>query len=112
MGHVQGLTYPSGKDGLRAKAAYYDKDSTELAARGRAFAQYESYYDRISALVLRKNKGLKLWGAEETEMSRKEAGEEASRSSLAQEALRSPSEVEAGKVASSGTSSPPSRATG
>lgn len=66
----KGMTYPSGEGGLRAKAQYYDKDNVERGARTKAFARYLQYYDRISALVQRKNKGLKPWGPEDQAAAR------------------------------------------
>jgi hypothetical protein len=76
VGKVAGIEYPSGQGGLRKKADYWDKDNVEKGARVKTFARYAGYYDRISALVLRKNKGLKPWGQEEEEAARREAAEE------------------------------------
>ena len=60
-----GIQYPSGEDGLRKKAEYYDKDYTEVRARQKVFDAYRPHYDKISETVERRNKGLKLWGPEE-----------------------------------------------
>lgn len=104
VGKVKGIVYPSGEGGLRKKAEYWDKDSVERGARQKAFARYEEYYDQIAALVVRKNQGLKPWGPEEVEATRREAEAEAKKAA-AEKARATETETETEEKA--GEKAPP-----